>query len=72
MMTSNLKFAGPGDKTERIVGEQPGFTVSWKLACGSNIEGTFLFYFLYIVCSCVDYSFTIEVLLYSPIRLYFF
>ena len=46
MMNSNLKFAGPGDKVERVVGEQPGFTVTWKLACGSNIEGK-SFFFIY-------------------------
>lgn len=39
MLTSNMKLAGPGDKTSKIVGEQPGFTVSWKLTCGTNIEG---------------------------------
>jgi len=39
MLSSNLRMAGPGDHPRKIVGEEPGFTVSWKLACGSNIEG---------------------------------
>ena len=42
MLSSNLRMAGPGDHPRKIVGEEPGFTVSWKLACGSNIEGLFL------------------------------
>lgn len=42
LVTSDLKVAGPGDDSSKIVGEQPGFTVSWKIACGSNIEGLLL------------------------------
>ena len=46
ILTSALKIAGPGDKPSKIIGEQPGFTVSWKLTCGSNIKGLFLSFHL--------------------------
>lgn len=58
MLTSDLKMAGPGDVSSKIIGEQPGFTVSWKLACGSNIEGLFCFcFFIFkIVCKSREFS----------------
>lgn len=39
MLTSNnIRRAGPGDNPDKIVGNEPGFTVSWKLLCGYNVE----------------------------------